>query len=187
MWVGYSSGIIRVFDLAHFTHFEHTEKWQFKVRKDASPFPILATLQEHKGGVYAITSPPGSSSSELVFRSAALPYLPRLHLQPKSREFTCHRARSCSNDFTVRAWTKQYQHVQMYDGHSNWVRSLCVFGSMMASASEDHVIRVWDIQTAQTVAALIGHTSGVWIVVEVCALRCAALPAPVVNAHESHA
>jgi hypothetical protein len=84
VWVGYSSGIIRVFDLVHFTHFmKSAEKWQVKVRKDESPFPILATLQEHKGGVYAIVAPQGNSSSELIFRLVRS-HARRLRLLPDS-------------------------------------------------------------------------------------------------------
>ena len=55
----------------------------------------------------------------------------------------------------------------MYDGHNNWIRDLCVFGKYMGSASEDRTIRVWEINTAATVAVLTGHSSGVRALIEV--------------------
>ena len=155
VWVGYSSGIIRVFDLVHFRrHVDKRKEWDLDVKKQPFPFKVVQALQEHKGGVYSMTT----------------------HRHQFSRE--TNFVFSCSNDFTVRAWDpKTFAHIQvgrhsvltcrcviemadpptlllngvcmvewlmmmqMYDGHNNYVRSLCVFGPYMCSASEDHTLR----------------------------------------------
>jgi WD40 repeat protein len=56
---------------------------------------------------------------------------------------------------------------QMYDGHTNYVRSICFLDGLLCSASEDHTIRVFDLVSGQHKKWLTGHTAGVWCVVEV--------------------
>ena len=52
--------------------------------------------------------------------------------------------------------------MQMYDGHSNYVRSLAFVGKYLCSASEDHTVRVYDLDSKEHHGTLHGHTSGVW-------------------------
>ena len=91
-WIGYSSGTIRVYDLEHFhkhsAHDHELREEHLAVKKLESPFLVLATLQEHKGGVYEISSFVGRDGSKKIF--------------------------SCSNDFTVLAWdASNFQHLHM--------------------------------------------------------------------------
>ncbi len=49
------------------------------------------------------------------------------------------------------------------EGHTRWVRGVAFSpdGSRLASASDDHTVRLWDPATGQPTATLEGHTDGV--------------------------
>jgi WD40 repeat protein len=51
-------------------------------------------------------------------------------------------------------------------GHSNWVRSIQFSpdGTLLASASDDQTVKLWDARTGQLWKTLLGHTNWVWSV-----------------------
>ncbi|MBF2064964.1 MAG: NACHT domain-containing protein [Calothrix sp. C42_A2020_038] len=52
------------------------------------------------------------------------------------------------------------------EGHTNWVRSIAFSsdGKMLASASDDKTVMLWDTSTGQRLKTLEGHNSRVWSV-----------------------
>ena len=58
------------------------------------------------------------------------------------------------------------------DGHTDWVRGVCAVRvegrELLASASNDRTVRIWDPATGVTERTLVGHTSAVY---GVCAVR----------------
>jgi WD40 repeat protein len=48
-------------------------------------------------------------------------------------------------------------------GHTGWVRAFAVSpdGKVLASGSDDHTVRFWDIATGRTIRVLKGHTGPV--------------------------
>ena len=53
--------------------------------------------------------------------------------------------------------------VRNVKGHSEWVRCLILSpdGNMLASASDDHTIKMWDVKTGRQVQILKGHSGPV--------------------------
>ena len=93
---------------------------------------------------------------------------------------------SGSNDFTCNMWNDKGEFLKLYAGHTGGVRSIlgactdCLFGglseafvedlftylptalgSQLWTGSDDHTIRVWDMQFGQCLAVLEGHSSSV--------------------------
>jgi WD40 repeat protein len=146
VWVGYSNGTILIYDIAQKKK-EKESANAYSVKKKESPYPIIAQLKEHSGGVYALKLGPG-----------------------RTRVF------SCSNDFTVRSWDpKRLTKLNVFSGHINFVRDICIVDLNLCTASEDHTVRVFRLPDAiqvyetarETDHVLHGHTGGVWSVIDV--------------------
>ena len=52
-------------------------------------------------------------------------------------------------------------------GHTNWVKSVCEVGGMLASGSGDNTVKLWDVGSGTCVKTLAGHTN---LVYSVCAV-----------------
>jgi len=48
--------------------------------------------------------------------------------------------------------------VRVFEGHTDWVRGARVYGSRVLSRSDDHTVRVWDLDTGEAVSVLRGHS-----------------------------
>ena len=177
----YSTGAIRVFDLAYFGQ---------KASEGAvSPFKVLDTLRQHSAAVnevphstclvclFAVMSfVPGSSSctGSTSRRSCykMLLYATTWYILQYDVIHICniccvwqlvsHKignsnlVYSCSQDCTIRQWdAKTRVHIHKFEGHSNWVRALCfsTHAAYMCSASEDQSVIVWDLSAQQKVRA----------------------------------
>ena len=49
-------------------------------------------------------------------------------------------------------------------GHSAWIRTIEFIsnGILLASASEDNTIKIWNIETRKAIKTLKGHTNGIF-------------------------
>jgi WD40 repeat protein len=56
--------------------------------------------------------------------------------------------------------------IRALQGHTFWVFSVAFSpdGKILASGSDDHTIKLWDVATGQEVRTLTGHTWEVWSV-----------------------
>ncbi|KAK6459435.1 WD40-repeat-containing domain protein [Scheffersomyces xylosifermentans] len=70
---------------------------------------------------------------------------------------------TCSADKTIRLWNGSHE-VKRFSGHSDVVRKLLIFpdGKRFASASNDGTIKIWDLQSGNTIQTLYGHDSFVY-------------------------
>jgi hypothetical protein len=101
---------------------------------------VLATLIEHKGGVYDLKLR-GAEASEL--RSTMRK---QRTCRKRSGWLVCSftlvlvvvvsaQVYSCSNDFTVKSWAADdFLFLQLYAGHTNFVRALCFFNQCVGPA-----------------------------------------------------
>ena len=58
-----------------------------------------------------------------------------------------------------------FQKTENWDGHSAWVDSLDIRGNLLATASTDHTVKLWNIDTGKCLKTFSGHSNGVKIVV----------------------
>lgn len=82
-------------------------------------FSTIFQLKKHVSGVYCM-----SSNRDSVFAG--------------------------SSDFTITQWKKENgQLLRVYNGHTNYVRSLYAEGTSVFSGSDDQTIRMWDVMTGE--------------------------------------
>lgn len=73
---------------------------------------------------------------------------------------------SCSNDRTVRIWTRgenATRRVSVLSGHAQNVAAVAIDrdATTIASCGSDKTIRIWNLETGAPIRSLIGHTEGV--------------------------
>ena len=64
-------------------------------------------------------------------------------------------------DPIIRAYDMISGAVQKFVGHKGWVYSLFVYKGLLYSGGDDKVVRVWDMETGNTVEELNAHRNGV--------------------------
>lgn len=65
------------------------------------------------------------------------------------------------SDPAIKAYDKKTMKAKEYRGHQGWVFALKVWGNILFSASDDKLIKVWDIESTKLLDELIGHENGV--------------------------
>ena len=63
---------------------------------------------------------------------------------------------SGSNDFTSLQWSRDGEFQKLFTGHKGGVRCAQSIGMHLWTGSDDKTLRVWDLDTAETISILKG-------------------------------
>ncbi|WP_333738133.1 trypsin-like peptidase domain-containing protein, partial [Streptomyces sp. IBSBF 2806] len=136
-------------------------------------YPLYADLRRLVPAAQAAHSPAGRKRARLLRKTPqalAAPPLERVALLSvtEAREQLGSSYRQRKEAVAYRAvWAIGAPHAEdiVLDGHTDWINALCAVPvgdqTLLASASNDGTIRLWNTETGETVRVLAGHTGPV--------------------------